>query len=261
MSTHDLHLWTAIPAGVVGLAVGSFMGVVVDRVPSGDSVARPASHCDSCGAELGARDNIPVISYLLLKGRCRSCKAPIPAQVLVIELVTAAVFVLVDLRVAQGWAVPAYCAFGAGAVALSAIDMKLRRLPTPIVYWTAAVGGVLLLLASAVTSDWNRLLEGAIGAAACFAVFFAIFFAVPKGMGFGDVRLAGLCGGFLGWLGLRVVPVGLLSAFVIAGVPALVLVILGKANRKSQFPFGPYLAAGALFGICAGPELVHLGLF
>ena len=262
MTTPHLHLLAAIPAGIIGLTIGSFAGVVADRVPHGDSVVRPPSHCDACGTPLRPIDNIPIVSYLLLGAKCRSCGAHIPARVLIVEVVTAALFVLLALRLQTLWALPAYCVFAAGLVALSTVDIQLHRLPTVIVYWTAGVGGALLVVASAATGDWNRLLDGAIGGAACFAVFFAIFFVVPKGMGFGDVRLAGLAGAFLGWLGLRVVPLGILTAFVIAGIPAVVLVILGKANRKSQLPFGPYLAAGALVGVCFGPAIIRsTGLF
>jgi len=262
MTAPNLHAVIAVPAALVGLVIGSFVGVVADRVPHGDSVVRPPSHCDACGTRLEARDNVPVVSYLLLRGRCRACGARIPPHVLAVELATALLFTVLAWRLPTLWALPAYCVLAAGLVALSVVDMRLRRLPTPIVYWTAGLGGALLVIASAATGDYTRLLDAAIGGAACFAAFFAVFFVVPKGMGFGDVRLAGLCGMFLGWLGLRVVPLGMLAAFVIAGVPALVLVVLGKANRKSQFPFGPYLALGCLVGVCFGPAIVSaLGLF
>lgn len=262
MTTPDLSAVTAGAAAAVGLAVGSFVGVVADRVPHGDSILRPPSHCDACGARLEARDNVPIASYVLLRGRCRACGARIPAHVLAVELATGVLFALLAFRLPTPWALPAYCVFAAGLVALSVVDMRLRRLPTPIVYWTAAIGGALLVVASAGTGDYGRLLDGAIAGAACFAAFFGVFFVVPKGMGFGDVRLAGLCGMFLGWLGPRVVPLGMLAAFVIAGLPALVLVVLGKANRKSQFPFGPYLALGSLVGVCFGPAIIRsVGLF
>lgn len=260
--TAPFQLVAAVPAGLVGLAVGSFGGVVADRVPRGESIVAPPSHCDSCGATLRSFENVPLVSYLVLRGRCRSCGARIPTRDLALELVMAGVFVLLAWRLPTLWAIPAYCVFAAGLVILSAVDLELRRLPTPIVYWAAGLGGALLVVASAATGNWHQLLDAAIGAAACFVVFFAIFFAVPKGMGFGDVRLAGLCGGILGWLGLRVVPVGIFAAFVVAGIPAIFLLILGKANRKSQLPFGPYLAAGALIGVSFGPAIIHAtGLF
>ncbi|MHB8246594.1 MAG: prepilin peptidase [Acidimicrobiales bacterium] len=262
MTAHEASLTAAIAACAVGLVAGSFGGVVIDRVPNGGSVIRPPSHCDSCGTPVKPRDNVPVLSYLVLRGKCRSCGARIPARVLVVEIVTAVLFTVLAFRLPTLWALPAYCVFAAGLVALSAIDIELRRLPTAIIYWTGGIGVVLLILASAATGEWDRLVQAAIGGAACFAVFFAIFFAVPKGMGFGDVRLVALCGVFLGWLGLKVVPFGILSALVIAALPAVALVVAGKANRKSQLPFGPYLAGGAIFGVCAGPLIIRaLGIF
>lgn len=261
MSGH-FELISALPAGVVGLAVGSFGTVVAERVPKGESLLRPASHCDSCERPLRSLENVPLLSYLVLRGRCSSCGARIPASVLVLELAVAAVFVAFSGRLASLWALPGYCVLSAGLLVLSDIDLRLRRLPTPIVYWTGGLGAALLVVASAGTGDWNALLSAGIGAIGCWAVFLAIFVAVPKGLGFGDVRLVAVCGMMLGWLGLRVVPLGLLLGFVLAALPAIGLMILGKANRKSQIPFGPYLAGGAILGSLFGPAIIRAtGLF
>lgn len=252
----------AVAAGLVGLVAGSFAGVLIDRVPRGESIVNPASHCDSCGRPLRAAENIPLLSFALLGGRCHACSARIPVVDPLVELVTAGVFILLAFRLPSLWALPAYCVLSVGFVALSAIDFRLRRLPTPIVYWTGALTAVLLVAASAITGDWRRLLEAGIGAAACFAVFFVIFFASPKAMGFGDVRLASLCGAGLGWIGPREIPLGIVLGLLIAGVPAIGLLVLGRASRKTQFAFGPFLAAGALVGICFGPAIVSaLGVF
>lgn len=251
----ETHAVAAAAAGVVGLVAGSFAGVLVDRVPRGESIVSPASHCDSCDRPLRAIDNVPLVSYALLRGRCRDCRAPISVVDPLVELVTAGLFVLLAFRLPTLWALPAYCVLTAGFVALSAIDFRLRRLPTPIIYCSAAITVVLLAGASALTGDWKRLLDAGIGGAGCFVVFFLIFFAAPKAMGFGDVRLAAMCGVGLGWIGLREVPLGVLLGLLIAGVPAIVLLALGRANRKSQFAFGPFLAAGALVGICFGPAI------
>lgn len=257
-----LELAAALPAGVVGLAVGSFCGVVADRVPRGESIARPGSHCDACGVTVRGRDNVPLLSYLALRGRCRACGARIPPADLVLEVLTAALFVLLAWRLPTLWALPAYGVFSAGLVALATVDLRLRRLPTPVVYWTGGLGAALLVVASAATGDWDKLISAGIGAAACLAVFFAVYVAVPRGMGFGDVRLATLCGGLLGWLGLRVVPLGILLGFVLAALPALALLAAGRATRKSQLPFGPYLAGGALLGVLFGPAILRAtGLF
>ncbi len=257
MSLGQSHLLAAVLAALVGLVVGSFGALVADRVPRGESIVRPASHCDSCGAPLRSTDNVPVVAYILLKGRCRHCSARIPSRTLLVELATAALFALVAWRLPTLWALPSYLVVVAGLVILSAIDFEHKRLPAAIVYLTALVAAPLLVLASGMTGKWNALLVGLVAAAACFAVFFAVFIAVPKGMGFGDVRLAGLCGGWLGWLGASVVPVGIVVSFVLAGVPAMVLLARGKATRKSAIAFGPFLAGGTVFAICFGRLVAH----
>ncbi|MGH9298948.1 MAG: prepilin peptidase [Acidimicrobiales bacterium] len=257
MTTPDPHLFAAIVSVPIGLVVGSFAGVVADRAPRGESVVRPPSHCVACGVLVRPADNIPVFSYLLLRGRCRSCKARIPPRDLVIEIVTAGLFVLLAFRLPTPYALPAYLVLAAGLVALSAVDLELRRLPTPIVYWTGGVAGALLVFASGMTGHWNNLLQALIGGAACFAVFFAIFFISPRGMGFGDVRLAGLCGTFLGWTAIVAIPIGIFAGFVLAGLPAIALLVAGKATRKTQVPFGPFLAAGTIVGICFGQVVGH----
>ena len=249
---------TEAVAGVFGLVIGSFVGVVVDRLPRKESLATPPSHCVACGAPIRPYDNVPVVSYLLLRGRCRSCGVHIPPRDAVIELGTGALFVLLAWRLASPWELPAYGLLVAGLVAISAIDLEHMRIPSAIVYTTVALGAPLLVLASAETHRWAALLSALIGGAAAFAAFFALFFAVPRGIGFGDVRLAGLCGGFLGWIGYREALAGFLVSFVVAGVPAVVLLALHKVQRRTQMPFGPFLAAGTVITALFGPSLVRI---
>jgi leader peptidase (prepilin peptidase)/N-methyltransferase len=157
----------------------------------------------------------------------------------------------------SAWALPAYCVFAATAVAISAIDIEHMRIPSAVVYATAALGAPLLVLASAGTHDWSALESAAIGGAGAFATFFALFYAVPKGIGFGDVRFAGLCGGFLGWLGYREVVAGFLISFVVAGVPAALLLAMHKVKRQTKIPFGPFLAAGTVIAVLFGAPIIH----
>ena len=131
------------------------------------------------------------------------------------------------------------------------------RIPTAIVYVTAALGAPLLVLASAGTHHWSALASAAIGGAAAFAAFFTLFYAVPRGIGFGDVRLAGLCGGFLGWMGYREAVLGFLLSFVVAGVPAALLLAMGKVKRSTRVPFGPFLAAGTVITVLFGAPIIH----
>jgi len=246
-----------VTSGVVGLAVGSFVGVVADRLPSKESIVSPPSRCVACGVAIHAYDKIPVVSYLVLRGRCRSCGARIPPRDALTEIVTALLFVAVALRVPSPWILPAYAVLAASMVAVTAIDLEHLRIPTRLIYGTALVGAPLLVLASAGTHRWSALITAAVGAAAAFAAFFALFTAVPKGIGFGDVRLAGLCGGFLGWVGYREVAAGVLLGFVLAGIPAVVLLLLHRVNRRTQFPFGPFLAGSTMITVLWGPTLVH----
>ena len=252
-----MQVTTEVVAGVVGLAIGSFVGVVVDRLPRQESLASPPSHCVACSAPIRAYDNIPVVSYVLLRGRCRACGARIPPRDALLELGTAALFVLLAWRLSSVWALPVYCVFAASVVAISAIDLESMRIPSPIVYATAALGVPLLVIASAGTHHWSALASAAIGGAAAFAAFFALFYAVPKGIGFGDVRFAGLCGGFLGWIGYREVLAGFLVSFILAGVPAALLLAMRKVQRRTQIPFGPFLGAGTLITVAFAAPIVH----
>jgi leader peptidase (prepilin peptidase)/N-methyltransferase len=246
-----------VVAGVVGLIIGSFVGVVVDRLPRKESIVSPPSHCVACAAPIRAYDNIPVVSYALLRGRCRACGAHIPPRDAILELLTGVLFVLLAWRLASVWELPAYCVLAASFVAISAIDIEHLRIPSPLVYSTGALGVPLLVLAAAGTHHFSGLLSALFGGAGAYAVFFALFFAVPKGIGFGDVRLAGLCGGFLGFFGYREVIVGFLVSFIVAGVPAAILLAMRKVQRRTQIPFGPFLAAGTIITVLFGTPLVH----
>jgi leader peptidase (prepilin peptidase)/N-methyltransferase len=246
-----------VAAGVFGLVIGSFIGVVVDRLPRQESIVSPPSHCVACSAPVRAYDNIPVVSYVVLRGRCRACGARIPPRDALLELGIGILFVLLAWRLTSAWALPAYCVLAAAVVGISAIDVEHMRIPSTLVYSTAVLGAPLLVLASAGTHRWSALLGALIGGAVAFAAFFTLFFAVPKGIGFGDVRLAGLCGGFLGWMGYREVIVGFLISFIVAGVPAAVLLAMHKVNRRTQIPFGPFLAAGTVITVLFGAPVIH----
>ncbi|HXY45240.1 MAG TPA: prepilin peptidase [Acidimicrobiales bacterium] len=257
METAHPHAIAVAVAAVFGLLIGSFVGVVADRVPRKESIVRPSSHCTACAAPLRRRDNIPILSYLRLRGRCRACGVRIPPRDLYVEVTTALLFAAVAWRLPSFWVVPAYALLAAGLVALSVIDLEHTLLPRSVLYTTAAAFTVLLVLGSWPSHRFHHLLDALIGAAACFVVFALIWFVAPKAMGFGDVRLAGLCGGALGWLGFGAVAVGMFAAFFFASVPALVLLARGKADRKTALAFGPYLALGTMVGVCFGDTIAH----
>ena len=249
-----------VAVGILGLLVGSFLNVVIWRVPRGESVVTPASHCPSCDAAVRPRDNIPVLSWALLKGRCRSCSARIGIRYPAVELVTAAVFVLLALRIGLEAALPAFLYLGAAGVALAVIDLDVKRLPNAIVLPSYVVGVVLLGAAAFATDEpWN-LVRGLLGMAALYGLYFVLALVYPAGMGFGDVKLAGVLGLYLGYLGWGEVVIGGFLGFLFGGVLGGSLMLMGKAGRKTAIPFGPFMLAGALVAILFGGALADLYL-
>ena len=250
--------------GILGLAVGSFLNVVVWRVPLGQSVAHPPSACPRCGHAIRARDNVPVLSWLLLRGRCRDCQEPIAVRYPIVELVTGALFVLVVLRFGLAsafvWALPAFLYLAAIAVALALIDLDTHRLPNPLVLPAYPVSLVLLALASAGTDDWWAMARAAIGGASMFAFYLVLALAVPRGMGFGDVKLSGVLGLYLGWLGWGSLAVGAFSAFLLGGGYAIGLMVFRKVDRRSGIPFGPWMLGGAAIGTFFGDRIATVYL-
>ncbi len=235
------------------LALGSFLNVVAARVPLRRSVVRPASACMSCGHELAWHDNVPVVSWLLLRGRCRSCGARISPLYPAVELATAGL--VAACFVAFGLSGEAFVAsfFCVVLVVLSAIDLTHRIVPNRIVLPAALV----VLVAQTALEPSPEWALGALGAA---GFLFAAALAYPAGMGMGDVKLALLLGAMLG----RTVSVGLMVGMVAALVPSVVLLARhGSAARKMGIPFAPFLAFGALVALFAGQQLLdaYLGHF
>ncbi|MEZ0492954.1 A24 family peptidase [Kineococcus sp. TBRC 1896] len=250
-------------SALLGLAVGSFLNVVVHRVPAGRSVVRPSSRCPGCDRGILRRDNVPVLSWLVLRGRCRHCGTGISVRYPVVELLTGLLFAAVAWQVGLSWALPAYLYLTAIAVALSAIDLDVHRLPDAIVLPSYLVTSVLLLVASLGTGDWYALVRALVGGVALLAVYFALFVVRPGGMGFGDVKLAGVLGLYLGWLGWSELLVGAFLAFLVGGVVSIGLVAFGRAGRRSRIPFGPFMLLGAVTAVFAGAALGqwYVGLF
>jgi leader peptidase (prepilin peptidase) / N-methyltransferase len=246
---------------VLGLAVGSFLNVVAHRLPRGESLVRPGSRCPSCGAPIRARHNVPVLGWMLLRGRCADCRAPIGPRYLVVELVAGVLFAAVAVRlVAIGLAaaLPAYLYFTAVGVALTVIDLDVRRLPNAIVLPSYPVLAVLLTVASAWSGDWWALARAGIGAAALFGFFFAVAFVYPAGMGFGDVKLAGIVGGVMAYLSWAALVVGAFAGFLLGAVVGVALMVVGRGTRKTAVPFGPFMVAGALVAVFAAEPLASL---
>ncbi len=242
---------------VLGLAIGSFLNVVVWRVPRGESVARPASACPACAAPIRPRDNLPVVGWVLLRGRCRDCSTRISVRYPLVEASTGALFAVLAVRFGPDVALPAYLYLAAVGLALALIDLDVRRLPDVLTLPSYAVLGGLLLVAAVLGSDSGHLLRAALGGLAMYAVYFGLRLAYPAGMGFGDVKLAGVLGMATGWLGWQEWAVGLFAGFLLGGVWSLALVAAGRASRKTAVPYGPFMLLGCLLAVLVGRQLAQ----
>ncbi len=245
-------------SAVLGLAIGSFLNVVIHRVPAGLSVVRPASRCPSCGAPIRARQNIPVLSYLVLRGRCAACHAPIGVRYPLVEAATGLLFAgttALAMRRSALELLPAWLYLVAIGVALAMIDLDVHRLPNRIVLPAYPVLAVLLTIATLVNGDGAALLRALIGGAGLFAFYLLLVLVYPAGMGWGDVKLAGVLGGALAYAGWSALLVGAFGGFLLGAVVAVVVMAAGRATRKTALPFGPFMLIGAAAGIVVGNDL------
>ena len=236
----------------MGLFVGSFLNVVIYRVPKGESVVRPRSRCPGCGTQLAEYDNVPVVSWLVLRGRCRTCGEPISIRYPIVELLTAVVFGLLGWHFGWVWVLPAFLYLGAAGIALGAIDIDTKRLPDAIVKPSYAVAAVLLGAAAALDQDWATLLRVGLGGAALWAFYWLLVVIHPRGMGWGDVKLSGVLGMYLGWLGWGPLIVGAFLGFLLGGLLGAVLMVVGRAGRKTKIPYGPYMILGTFLAVFYG---------
>jgi leader peptidase (prepilin peptidase)/N-methyltransferase len=240
-----------------GLIVGSFLNVVIYRVPRKESIVSPRSACPTCGIPIAPRDNVPILSWLYLRGRCRNCHSPISMRYPLVEAATAGLFAGVAARIGFSWTLPAYLVLAAGLLALACTDMEHLLLPKRIVYPVLGLFSALLVVAAAITGHWHNLFVAGISGAVWFAIFFAMNAISPRALGFGDVRLAPVLGLALGWLGVRYVLLGFFAANLIGAIIGIALIASKRMSRRQQIPYGVFLAVGTLLAIFAGPELLR----
>jgi leader peptidase (prepilin peptidase)/N-methyltransferase len=250
--------------GIAGLLVGSFLNVLIARVPEGRSIVRPGSRCPGCGAAIRPYDNIPVLSWLLLRGRCRDCGRRISAQYPLVEAATAAVWVVLALwAMGEGGVpglLPLLLVLSAVGLALGVIDVQHHRLPDALVLPLYPMTVVGLLLAGFLDARWP-VVPGLAGAVSWLALIGGLWvLSGGRGMGFGDVKLAPVLGATLGWVSLGSSVVGLMLAFVLGAVVGLTLMAMRRAGATSRVPFGPFLLGGALLGLLVGPAATDLYL-
>ena len=234
----------------LGLVIGSFAAVVAHRVPIGESALTGRSRCDACGATIAAYDNVPVFSWLLLRGRCRHCGAAIPARYPLTEVAVAVGFAGCYLAFEDdGWAwVALGCVFIAMLATITLTDLEDRIIPNVVLGPTAVIGVALLALA-----DVDELPPHLLAAAIAGGFLFVVAMLYPRGMGMGDVKLAAVMGLYLG----RAVAPALLIGFAAGAIFGLGLIARhGSAARKMKVPFGPFLALGAVVALFAGDAIV-----
>lgn len=255
-------------AGVMGLVIGSFVNVVAFRVPARISLLRE-SRCPSCDSPVRPWHNIPVVSWLALRGRCANCRQPISWRYPAVELLTGALFAMIVwllpwLDAAPGTAglvvLISYLWFAGSSIALALIDFDTRRLPDAIVLPGYGVGIGLLTLACLLGAGWENLLRAGIGMVALFALYALLSLIRPGAMGAGDVKLAGVVGLYLGWLGWGPLVVGAMAAFMLGGVFGIGLIATRRGGRKTALAFGPWMLLGAWTGVLAGTGIAHFYL-
>jgi leader peptidase (prepilin peptidase)/N-methyltransferase len=238
-----------VAIALLGAVVGSFLNVVIHRLPRGESLVSPGSRCPGCAAAIAPYDNVPVLSWVLLRGRCRRCGGPISPRYPVVELLTALAFGAVVAARGVHPELVVLLPFVAILIAVAGIDLDHRIIPNRIV----VPAGVFAVAASAVVRP-HQVPTLALAGAVAFLALLLVALAYPAGMGMGDVKLAGVMGLYLG---LSVAP-AMLAAFLGGTLVGVVKVARdGSGARKSGLPFGPFLALGGVLGVLAGPELVH----
>ena len=242
---------------LLGLAVGSFLNVVVWRLPRGESVVSPPSACPACSSPIRSRDNVPVAGWLLLKGRCRDCAASISPRYPVVEALTGGLFAVVALHFGLDPVLPAYLFLVAVGLALALIDVDIQRLPDRLTLPSYPIFAALLGLGTLLGSGSGHLVRALLGGLAMYIFYRAIRSAYPPGMGMGDVKLSGVLGMATAWLGWGAWGIGLFAGFLFGGVWGIGLIALRRGGRKSKVPFGPFMLAGTLAGVLVGEPLAE----
>ncbi len=264
MDSGPFFTFFVIAATVLGLIFGSFATAVAYRVPRQESISSGRSKCPNCGNTITAIQNVPLFSYVVLRGRCKHCGERISMRYPLIELATGVLFAGAAWNFGLSAEAVIYAGFFWALVVLTVIDLEYKLLPNKIVFPTFIAGWIALVIAALARGDASRLIEAAIGAAIFGGFFFLVAFVYPAGMGGGDVKLAFVLGTFLGYAGgPGIVLVAMFLSFMIGAVVGLVVMKVTGGDRKKQVPFGPFLALGTVLALFVGRALLdaYLGAF
>lgn len=245
-----------IPIALLGLIIGSFINVVAYRVPLKRSVVSPGSACPSCDHPLEWRDNIPVISWLMLRGKCRHCGAKISSRYPIVEISTAGLFLLTYSIFGLVGVLPAYLWFVGVTVALTLTDLDHKLIPNRILFPSSGVALVLLgggALVDGQLVDYGRAIVGGV---AYFAALLIVALIARGGFGFGDVKLAAFLGLYATYIGWGQLVVAIVLPFVVGGVISIFLLVTRIKGRKDAIPFGPYMVIGAYLAVYAGHTII-----
>jgi leader peptidase (prepilin peptidase) / N-methyltransferase len=243
--------------GILGAIIGSFLNVCIYRIPRGESILRPRSHCPHCEAVIRFYDNIPILSFLILRGRCRQCGAPISWRYPLVEALNAGGYIFLLLKFGPSWHLPVYAFLFSSLIVVTFIDLSHQIVPDRITLPGIVVGAV-----AAATVLPAGLVNALIGIVLGGGLFYLVAILSRGGMGGGDIKLIAMIGAFLGWRDV------LLTIFIAALTGSIVgvylMIVLGK-DRKYPVPFGPFLALGAIVSLYWGPEILvwygHLGSY
>lgn len=242
--------------GAFGLLMGSFLNVCIHRLPKGESVVKPASRCPSCGSPIRPWDNIPILSYVFLRGKCRKCGVAISPRYPLVEALNCVLYLGVFYRFGIGWHLPFYLALVSSLIALTFIDLDHQIIPDEITLPGIPIGliaGALFVQDPFLRGNLLGLKASAIGSAAGFGLFYLVAVLSRGGMGGGDIKLMAMLGAFMGWKSV------LLTTFagsLLGSVLGIFLMAFKGKGRKTKIPFGPFLAAGALITLFWGQEIL-----
>ncbi len=237
---------------IVGLCIGSFLNVCIYRIAKEESIAFPPSHCTSCGYELKPKDLVPILSYIFIKGKCRSCKEKISIKYPIIEALNAVVYSLIYFKYGISFQLLIMCIFASLLIVIAVIDFDTKYVFSSTIYFGLIIAGIYIVLTGIYTKciPWDNLMGGAIG-----YVFIWLIVKLTGGMGDGDIDIALLCGLFLG---IKGVVVTLFLSIVIGGIVGAIMLALKLNTAKSEIAFGPYLALGGIISIIWVNELIEV---
>ena len=244
---------TLLTAALFGLVIGSFLNVCIYRLPRDQSIVWPASRCTSCGREISWFENVPVLSYAILRGRCRTCGDRISLMYPLVEVVTAGVFVAVAAAFGLSWLLPIRLLFGCAMIVLLVIDLQHQILPNEI-----TLPGIVVGLAASLIADpgWRDALIGALAGGGLLSLVAWGYERIrhQEGLGFGDVKMLAMIGAFLGW---KLMLLTLVGASLLGSLTAGVLMLAGRADSQSKLPLGTFLAIAAVPVSLVGNTVVN----